>query len=40
LSQLVGPVSAVQLQRYGRFSPPGSNRPLTEIEIVHPALAV
>jgi hypothetical protein len=40
LSQLVGPVSAVQLQKYGRFSPPGSNRPLTEIEIVHPALAV
>ncbi len=40
LSRLVGPVSAVQLQKYGRFSPPGSNRPLEEIETIHPALAV
>jgi integrase len=39
LARLVGPVSAVQLQKYGRYSPPGSNRPLAEIETVHPVLA-
>lgn len=40
LAQRVGPVPAVQLQKYGRYSPPGSNRPLSQIETVHPALAV
>ena len=40
LGRLVGPVPAVQLQKYGRYSPPGSNRPLAEIETMHPALAV
>lgn len=38
LADVVGPVSSAQLASYAPYSPPGPKRPLSDIELVYPAL--